>query len=107
MEREMDRQIGAASAVMRALYRSVVVKRKMSWKTKLSIYRSIYIPTLTYGHELWVVTRRMRLRIQAAEMSFLCRVPEFSLRNRVRSSDCCSSDMPQAKHTQETQSGYR
>jgi len=43
MEREMDRRIGAASAVMRALYRSVVV-----------IYRSIYVPTLTYGHELWV-----------------------------------------------------
>ena len=27
MEREMDRRIGAASAVMRALYRSVVVKK--------------------------------------------------------------------------------
>jgi len=59
MEREMDRRIGAASSVMRALYRSVVVKRELSRKVKLSIYRSIYIPTLTYGHELWVVTKRM------------------------------------------------
>jgi len=64
----------AASAVMRALYRSVVVKRELSQKAKLSIYRSVYIPTLTYGHELWVVTERMRCRIQAAEMSFLRRV---------------------------------
>jgi len=52
MEREMDRRIGAASAVMRALYRSVVVKRELSRKAMLSIYRSIYVPTLTYGHEL-------------------------------------------------------
>jgi len=52
MEWEMDRRIGAASAVMRALYRSVVVKRKLSRKAKLSIYRSIYVPILTYGHQL-------------------------------------------------------
>ena len=41
MERVMDRRIGAASAVMRALYRSVVVKKELSQKAKLSIYRSI------------------------------------------------------------------
>jgi len=29
-----------------ALYRSVVVKRELSWKEKLSIYQSIYVPTL-------------------------------------------------------------
>ncbi|MDG2633017.1 hypothetical protein P7M35_24665, partial [Vibrio parahaemolyticus] len=87
MEREIDRRIGAASAVMQALNRSVVVKRELSQKVKLSIYRSIYVPTLTYGHELWVVTERMRSRIQAAEMSFLRRVAGLSLRDRVRSSD--------------------
>ena len=40
---------------------SVVVKRELSRKAKFSIYKSIYIPTLTYGHELLVVTERMRL----------------------------------------------
>ncbi|KAF7225184.1 tyrosine aminotransferase, partial [Nothobranchius furzeri] len=84
LEREIDRWIGAASAVMRALYRSVVVKRELSQKAKLSIYRSIYVPTLTYGHELWVVTERTRSRIQAAKMSFLHRVAGLSLRDRVR-----------------------
>ncbi|TWW80939.1 hypothetical protein D4764_01G0007540 [Takifugu flavidus] len=71
MEREIDRRIGAASAVMRTLHRSVVVKRELSRKAKLSIYRSIFVPTLTYGHELWVMTERTRSRVQAAEMSFL------------------------------------
>ncbi|XP_056896310.1 transmembrane protein 269 isoform X2 [Takifugu flavidus] len=68
MEREIDRRIGAASAVMRTLH------------------RSIFVPTLTYGHELWVMTERTRSRVQAAEMSFLRRVAGLSLRDRVRSS---------------------
>ncbi|KAK0136262.1 hypothetical protein N1851_027842 [Merluccius polli] len=86
MEREINRRIGAASAVMRTLHRSVVVKRELSQKTKLSIYQSIYVPALTYGHELLVMTERTRSRVQAAEMSFLRRVAGLSLRDRVRSS---------------------
>ncbi|KAK0154376.1 putative uncharacterized transposon-derived protein F52C9.6 [Merluccius polli] len=86
MEWEIDRRIGAASAVMRTLHGSVVVKRELSQKAKFSIYQSIYVPALTYGHELWVMTERTRSRVQAAEMSFLCRVAGLSLRDRVRSS---------------------
>ena len=40
---------------MRTLKWIVAVKRELSQKEKLSIYRSIYVPTLTYCHELWVV----------------------------------------------------
>lgn len=43
----------------------------MSLWAKLSIH-SIYIPTLTYSHELWLVTKRMRSPRQAAEISFNC-----------------------------------
>ncbi|KAK3510172.1 hypothetical protein QTP70_026760 [Hemibagrus guttatus] len=86
MDREIDRWIGAAAAVMRSMYRFVVVKKELSRKAKLSIYQSIYVPTLTYGHELWVMTERVRSRIQAAKMSFLRRVAGCSLRDRVRSS---------------------
>lgn len=47
-------------------------------KTKLSVY----VLTLTYRHELWVVTRRVSLwiRMQAVEMSFFCRVSGLYLR---------------------------
>ncbi|KAK3527587.1 hypothetical protein QTP86_026892, partial [Hemibagrus guttatus] len=86
MDREIDRRIGAAAAVMWSMYWSVVVKKELSRKAKLSIYQSIYVPTLTYGHELWVMTERVRSRIQTAEMSFLRRVAGRSLRDRVRSS---------------------
>ncbi|TWW81710.1 hypothetical protein D4764_01G0015250 [Takifugu flavidus] len=47
IEQEIDRRIGVASAVMRTLHRYVVVKRELSQKAKLSIYRSIVVSTLT------------------------------------------------------------
>ena len=81
MERVIDRWIGAVAAVMR----SVIMKKELNRKAKLLIYWSIYVPTLTYG-ELWVMTKRIKSRIQAAEMSFLRRVVGRSLRDRVRSS---------------------
>ena len=62
------------------------MKRELSRKAKLSIYQSIYVPTLTYGHDLWVMTKRIRSQKQAAEMSFLRRVAGCSLRDRVLSS---------------------
>uniref|UniRef100_A0A8C6KR66 Reverse transcriptase domain-containing protein n=1 Tax=Nothobranchius furzeri TaxID=105023 RepID=A0A8C6KR66_NOTFU len=80
-DQEIDRRIGSASAVMRTLSRSVVVKRELSQKARLSIYRSIYVPILTY----WVMTERTRSRIQTAEMSFLRRVAGLSLKDRARS----------------------
>ncbi|KAK3530905.1 hypothetical protein QTP70_005451 [Hemibagrus guttatus] len=39
MDREIDRWIGAAAAVIRSMYRSVVVKKELSQKAKLSIYQ--------------------------------------------------------------------
>ncbi|KAK3563883.1 hypothetical protein QTP86_004822 [Hemibagrus guttatus] len=81
MNREIDRRISAAAAVMQSMYQSVVVKKELSRKAKLSIYQSIYVPTLTYGHDLWFITERTRSWIQVAEMSFLRRVAGRSLRD--------------------------
>ncbi|KAI3375063.1 hypothetical protein L3Q82_021584, partial [Scortum barcoo] len=39
MEREIDRRIGGASTVMQSVYRTVVVKKELSRKAKLSIYQ--------------------------------------------------------------------
>uniref|UniRef100_A0A8C9TQF7 Reverse transcriptase domain-containing protein n=1 Tax=Scleropages formosus TaxID=113540 RepID=A0A8C9TQF7_SCLFO len=86
-EREIGHRLGAAAAVMRSLYQTVVVMGELSHKAKLSIYWLIYVPTLTSGRELWVMTERIRPWIQAAEMSFLRRVLGLTLRDRVKSSD--------------------
>ena len=72
---------------MGKLKRSIEVKRELSQRANLSTYRSIYIPTLTYGHELCVVTKRISSQRQEAEMSFFRRVAGLSLRDRGRSRD--------------------
>lgn len=52
MEQELDRRISATSAVMRALYYTVVVKKELGCNAKLTIHLSTSVPTLNYGHEL-------------------------------------------------------
>ena len=86
MGREIDRRVRAAGAVLHVLHCTVVTKRELNWKANLSIHWSIFVPTLTYGHDRWVITKRMRSRVQAAKMGFLRRVAWVSLRDRVRSS---------------------
>ena len=58
-DQELDTRIGKASAVMRALHYSVVMKRELWKKAKLSIFKAVFVPILTYGHESWVMTERM------------------------------------------------
>ena len=43
--------------------------------------------SLTYGHESWVMTERMRSQVQASEMRFLRRIEGVTLFNKVRSSE--------------------
>ena len=71
---ELDIRIGKASAVMRQLHRSVVPKRQLSTKAKLSIFRSVYVLILTYGHECWIMNEKVRSQVQAAKMGFLRRI---------------------------------
>ena len=87
-DEELDKRIGKASAVMRALHNSVVMKRELSKKAKLSIFKAVFlVPILTYGHESWVMTERMLSQVQASEMRFLRRIEGITLFNKVRSSE--------------------
>ena len=50
---ELDFRSGKASAEMRALHYSVVLKRdELSRKAKLSVFKSIFVPILTYGQSV-------------------------------------------------------
>ena len=48
---ELDTRIRKSSVIMRQLYRSVVLRRELCTKAKLSVFRSVFVPILTYGHE--------------------------------------------------------
>lgn len=84
---KQDGRFGAASVILQVLHRTLAVKNELSHKVKLSIYRSVYVPSLTYVHELWVVTHRAICGQKVAEMKFLWRAAGLSLRGRARSSE--------------------
>ena len=86
-DEELDTRIGMASAVMRALHYSVVMKRELSKKAKLSIFKTVFVPILTYDHESWVMTERMRSQVQASEMRYLRRIEGVTLFNKVCSTE--------------------
>ena len=72
---------------MRALHYSAVMKRELSKKAKLSIFKAVFVPILTYGHESRVMTERVRSQVQASEMRFSRRIEEVALFNQVLSSE--------------------
>ena len=49
-DEELDTRIGKASAIMRALHHSVVMKRVLSKNAKLSVFKTVFVLILTYGH---------------------------------------------------------
>ena len=63
------------------------MNRELSKKAKLSISKAVFVPILTYGHESWVMTERVRSQVQASEMRFLRKIEGVTLLNRVRSSE--------------------
>lgn len=73
-ENEIDRRIASAGVSIQQLFRKCLSRSGISHQVKLAVYRTIFVPTLTYGHENWVMSERMKSRIQAAEMRVLRRI---------------------------------
>ena len=62
------------------------MKRELSKKVKLAIFKTVFVLILAYGHEFWVMTNRARSQVQASEMRFLRKIKGVTLFNEVRSS---------------------
>ena len=82
-DEKLDARIGKACAVMQALHNSVVMKRKSSKLAKLSIFKTVFVCILTYGHESWVMTKSVRSQVQASETRFLQKIEEAALFNKL------------------------
>jgi len=60
-----------------------VKKRKLSKTTKVSVIKSVFLPILIYGHESWVMTRKVLSQVKAADVGVLRRVHGVTLRDKV------------------------
>ena len=59
-EPDTGTRVGKASAVMRGLLYSIVMKQEFSKKAKLSIFKAVFVPIFISGYESWVMTKRLR-----------------------------------------------
>lgn len=66
----MNRQFGTASVVMQLLYWTTVVKKELKNKVRVFFYQSVYVPTLTHGPELWIVTKGQSYRYKWQKLGF-------------------------------------
>ena len=71
---------------MQGLHYSVVMKRELLKNKKLSVFKTVFVPILTYSHESLVMTERVRSQVQASEMRFSRRIEGVTLFNKVHSS---------------------
>ena len=67
----------------------MILKQKLCTKAKLSVFRSVFVPILTYGHECWVMTERGKSQIQVAEMDLFRKVRRLSLLDYLKSIGIC------------------
>ena len=51
----------------------VPTKLELSNTPKLSVFKLIFVPILTYGHKSWVMTERILPQVQAIKLGFLRR----------------------------------
>ena len=86
-DEELDARIRKASAAMRALHFSVVIKQEVSKKATISIFKTVLVLIFTYGHESWVTTEKVQSQVPASEMRFSQRIEGVTLFNKMRSSE--------------------
>jgi hypothetical protein len=84
MEEEINARIKAAVRLFHGIKQAFLNKKEISKQTKIAVYKSTYVPTLTYGCETWNMNQRQKSRIQSMEMRFLRKIEGKTLRDRVR-----------------------
>jgi hypothetical protein len=52
---EVNNRISAAGPLYHAISGGFTGKREVSKKTKLTVYQTVYLPTLTYSAESWTL----------------------------------------------------
>ena len=70
MEKEILNRIQCHTNNLRTLY-PLMREKLIPMQVKITIYKTILRPVLTYGSETWTLTERLKSKIQAAEMRVL------------------------------------
>lgn len=64
---------------------------KVRKETRVKVYNTLAVPTLTYGCENWAMKKSDKRRITSAEMRFMRRTAGITLNDRIRSQEITDS----------------
>ena len=84
-EIEIHNRLKAANKSFHALNKAILSNKLIKEETKITVYKSIYLPILIYGSETWVLNKNQQSKIQAAEMKFLRRARGVTKMDKIRS----------------------
>jgi hypothetical protein len=87
IEDDLNNRMENTGKLFQALNRGFLNNKEISTKTKMTIYKTIYRPTVTYGAENWILNKRHQSRIQAAEMKYLRRTIGVKRTDRIRNEE--------------------
>ena len=82
MDGEIDHRLAEGNRVMGALRE--IFKKGVSREVKMKLYESVFIPTVTYGCEAWVMNTKVRRKIEVLEMRVLREIAGVRRVDRVR-----------------------
>ena len=83
LTKEIEKRISSATRLYLALTKSIIGRKEVSRKTKMTIFKTIYRPTLIHGSESWVLNDPLRSRMQVIEMKYLRRVQGLTRRDEI------------------------
>ena len=84
LEDEINNRVNKANGIYYQIYNSIIGKKEISTKVKIQVYKTVYIPTLLYGSETWVMLDKHKSRITSSEMKYLRKIKGKTRRDRVR-----------------------
>ena len=90
MENEINNRISKFTRNVNALY-PLLKERKIPKDVKACMYTTILRPVLLYGSETWILTKKLKSRIQATEMRVLRLIHGVTKRDRIRNENIRST----------------
>jgi len=85
LDRDIEEKVNKFQAICGTINRSL--KNKTRKDTKIKLYKTMAVPSLMFGSETWVDTKRNQSKIQSAEIKFLRRVKGCTILDQIRNDD--------------------